>query len=130
MLKRGYPLLTALLLTLSLITFGQDTSKRPIVPLDTGIAKKVVKDLERYDLCKIERRSLLNETSILKDKLIKKDSVLKFRKQINTDLGATIDKKDKQLAIYKKRVNKAKRERNIAIGTGILGLVLVILISN
>jgi len=130
MLKRGYPLLTALLLTLSLITFGQDTSKRPIVPLDTGIAKKVVKDLERYDLCKIERRSLLNETSILKDKLIKKDSVLKFRKQINTDLNATIDKKDKQLAIYKKRVNKAKRERNIAIGTGILGLVLVILISN
>jgi hypothetical protein len=130
MLKRKYLLLTALLLTLSLTTFGQDTSRKRIVPLDTGIAKKVVKDLERYDLCKIERRSLLNETSILKDKLVKKDSVLKFRKEINTDLNSTIDKKDKQLAIYKKRVNKAKRERNIAIGTGILGLVLVILISN
>jgi hypothetical protein len=130
MLKRKYLLLTVLLLTLSLTTLGQDTSKRPIVPLDTGIAKKVVKDLERYDLCVIERRSLLNETSILKDKLIKKDSLLKFRKQINTDLKAAIDQKNKQLEIYKKRINEAKRERNIAIGTGILGLALVILIGS
>lgn len=131
MLKRRFLVLTILLLIPLFGISEPDTGNQSdsvIVPLEVWIAKEVAKDLERYDLCKQERLSLRVQNSMLGDKIRFKDSVVIEKESIIRNLKNINGKKTKQINLRTEQVESVKTQRNIAIGGGILGIIVTAII--
>lgn len=112
---------------------AQDTSKETIIPVPLETGKLIVKDLERYDLCVHERRSLKERVSLLKDKVNVKDSLINSLDSNVTDCRSVVRLRKKQInnqkeqkKLLEQNLEKVNKQRNSAIGVGIIVIVLII----
>lgn len=112
---------------------AQDTSKETIIPVPLETGKLIVKDLESYDLCVHERRSLKERVSLLKDKVNVKDSLINSLDSNVTDCRSVVRLRKKQInnqkeqkKLLEQNLEKVNKQRNSAIGVGIIVIVLII----
>lgn len=112
---------------------AQDTSKETIIPVPLETGKLIVKDLESYDLCVHERRSLKERVSLLKDKVNVKDSLINSLDSNVTDCRSVVRLRKKQInnqkeqkKLLEQNLEKVNKQKNSAIGVGIIVIVLII----
>lgn len=128
----------ALIITLLILSFNisaQDTPDSTFVPVPTDIAREVIKDLERYDLCREEKKSLERKLTIAGDKISYKDSIISELDSLNSNYKrqvllreSQISNNEKVIKSLKDKVNKRTTERNLALGGIVLSVTLIVLL--
>lgn len=128
----------ALIITLLILSFNisaQDTPDSTFVPVPTDIAREVIKDLERYDLCREEKKSLERKLTIAGDKISYKDSIISELDSLNSNYKRQVLLRESQISnnervikSLKDKVNKRTTERNLALGGIVLSVTLIVLL--
>lgn len=128
----------ALIITLLILSFNisaQDTPDSTFVPVPTDIAREVIKDLERYDLCREEKKSLERKLTISGDKISYKDSIISELDSLNSNYKRQVLLRESQISnnervikSLKDKVNKRTTERNLALGGIVLSVTLIVLL--
>ena len=126
-------LLTLIVILLTSFTSTSQSVTPPdsIICLPTEWVKNIVIELEEKDLCEIKLEGEKVENVLLMNKLELKDSIIdnfkikeeNYNNTINS-FEETLNLKDKQIDIEKKKAKKTKFQRNI-IGIGTLVLLVL-----
>jgi phosphotransferase system IIB component len=108
-------LLTILVLTSSSCFSQIDTSKikssdTTKVVLTPEVAKQVVKDLIRYDGCKVELKLTQDKVIKLEEREIKKDIIISLLKDKDNNNQFIINQKDQQINLYDDMSKRLEKE--------------------
>ena len=130
-------IISLLCLTMSFPIFSQsDTVNETLVCIPTIQAKQVVRDLIKYDLCKMERDSLLLQVNDL-NSIVEQNNILIDRFKTTTDSLMFINQElvDKttvqtlELVSKDDKITRLRNTRNVTILTTVLTAVLPVILN-
>jgi hypothetical protein len=90
-------------------SFSQTDTKNKVV-IDTSIARKIAIDLVKGDECKEELKIVNQNTKLLNDKLIVKDSIIENQKNQIVNFNKMVEGKDKLLEISEENLSSTKKQ--------------------
>lgn len=93
---------------LSLNSFSQTDTTKVCIP--TKVARKVAKDLVRYDGCKEELKLTLLKVEKLQEKEVQKDTIIKLLNDKDLNNQYIIQQKDLQINQYEKLTDDLTKE--------------------